>query len=306
MAIDSEPKRWSMLQVANGPAFYSHLINPTGSNADSAVERASFLKLYGGLLANPSVAASGTLDGATEAQIVTGGRTLILTLTNDTWVTAGATFNAQRQNIIDGVTSAQTETFGWNNEVRDNEVVTSVVRTSDTVVTITWSAAPNYDITANETITVTVPATALTSGVELVALENPTITAIILARKGGRVRRPPRWLVEVDGQLILARTQDEAIQLLGEVTDLVEEQAPTLVEKQPKAPRITVKTGSGTVSKSKPVTKAVKTAQRQIDRAYDQALAKRIKEQEMAREISQLLHAKLEQEDFNVRAMLLL
>lgn len=253
-----------------------------------------------------SVSALGTLDGATEAQIVTGGRTLILTLSNDTWVASGATFNAQRQNIIDGVTSAQTETLGWNNEVRDNESVTSVVRTSDTVVTITWSAAPNYDITANETITVTVPATALTGGAQLVAPEQPTITAIILANKGGRVRRQPRWLVEVDGQLILANTQEEAIQLLGEVTDLVEEQAPNLVEKQPQAPRITVKTGSGKTSTAKTVTQAVRKAQKSIDTAYEQARAKRIREQEEMAEISQLLHAKLEDEDFKVRAMLLL
>lgn len=269
------------------------------------------LGLYGGsrapypaFLAQASVSASGTLFNVTEAQVRTGGLTLVLTLTADTWVASGATFDAQRQNILNGVTSAQTETLGWNNEVRDNEAVTSVVRTSDTVVTITWSAAPNYDITADETITVTVPATALTAGNQLVAPEQPSITAIVI-RKGGRIRRRPKWIVEVDGQLIMTTSQDEAIQLLGEVTELVEEQAPNLVEKQPVAPRIRVKTRSGE-SRSKKVQTAVRTAQRAINQAYERAQAKRIREQEQAREISQLLHAKLEREDFYVRAMLLL
>lgn len=124
-------------------------------------------------VASASAALTGTLLTAEESDIVTGGRTLIITLTNDTWVASGATFDAQRQNIINGVTAAQSETTGWNNQVRDNEVVGSVVRTSDTVVTITWSAAASYDITANEIITVTVPATALTGAGALVA--TPTI-----------------------------------------------------------------------------------------------------------------------------------
>jgi hypothetical protein len=104
---------------------------------------------------------SGTLaDLTVEQNIVDGGKVLVITLTNATWVAAGATFEAQRQNIIDGMDSAQSELTGWNNEVRDKEVVGAVVRTSDTVVTITLTASPAYDITVSEAITVTVPGTA--------------------------------------------------------------------------------------------------------------------------------------------------
>jgi hypothetical protein len=125
----------------------------------------------------PSAALTGTITSATrENNIVAGGKTIILTLTNDTWVTTGATFNAQRQNIIDGITSAQSETLGWNNEVRDKIPVTDVVRTNDTVVTITLSAETGYNITANETITATIPATALTGAEVLVA--SPTFDVI--------------------------------------------------------------------------------------------------------------------------------
>jgi hypothetical protein len=104
---------------------------------------------------------SGTLaDLTVEQNIVDGGKVLVITLTNATWVTVGVLFDAQRQNIIDGMDSAQSELTGWNNEVRDKEVVGAVVRTSDTVVTITLTASPAYDITATEAITVTVPGTA--------------------------------------------------------------------------------------------------------------------------------------------------
>lgn len=104
---------------------------------------------------------SGTAAGALETAIVTGGNTVIITLTSDTWVAAGATFNAQRQNIIDGMDSAEAEAGGWDATVKALQGVAGVVRTSDTVVTITLDAQAGYDITATETITVTVPATAL-------------------------------------------------------------------------------------------------------------------------------------------------
>jgi len=48
MALDTQPKRWGMLRVANGPVP-SHLINPTGSDFDSVAERLTVLGMYGGL-----------------------------------------------------------------------------------------------------------------------------------------------------------------------------------------------------------------------------------------------------------------
>jgi len=125
-----------------------------------------------------SLAVTGTLAGSTEAQMVTGGRTTILTLTNDTWVASGATFNAIRQAIINEQTASATPTNGFNNEVRDNEVVGSVARTSDTVVTITWSAAASYSIATPETITSSAPASALVTSIVLITgTPNALITA---------------------------------------------------------------------------------------------------------------------------------
>ena len=102
-----------------------------------------------------------------EIEVVNGGGTIFIDLINDTWVAAGATFDAQRQAIINGLDSAQSETNGWNAEVRDKQGVAGVERTSDTRVTITLDAQENYFITADETITVTVPAAALTGAVAI-------------------------------------------------------------------------------------------------------------------------------------------
>lgn len=123
---------------------------------------------------------TGTTLGATESQVVAAvARTIIITLTGDTWVATGATFDAQRQNIIDGLDSAQVETLGWNAEVRDKMTVGRVARTSSTVVTITLhsSETSGYKVVADEVITVTIPATALVLGVVIVGQETVNITA---------------------------------------------------------------------------------------------------------------------------------
>lgn len=128
-----------------------------------------------------SATLSGTVTSATEDDIVAGGRTVVLTLIGDTWA-AGPAFDLIRQPLINGMTSAGAEAFGWNAEVRDKEVLTAVVRTSDTVVTITLTAAPAYDITADETITVTIPAAALvTSAIDVVA--SPTFDVTFVAEE---------------------------------------------------------------------------------------------------------------------------
>ena len=112
--------------------------------------------------------------------MVSGAQTTIITLAGDTWIAAGAgSFDLQRTNIIQGCDSAQSEALGWNLQVRDLEVVTAVVRTSDTVVTITLSAAATYNITATETITVTIPSTALTPAIAVTASPTFTVATVV-------------------------------------------------------------------------------------------------------------------------------
>ena len=136
-----------------------------------------------------SVATSGSIvPSALELAIVNGGQTLILTLTGDSWVAAGPTFDGTRQEIIDGITSAQVEATGWNAEVRDKMPLTDVVRTSSTVITITLSAQAGYNISAPETITVTVPAAAMVlTGTALVAAPTFNVNQIPTAIVGGTI-----------------------------------------------------------------------------------------------------------------------
>ena len=128
--------------------------------------------------------ASGTIipGGCTESEVVSGGKTIVITLSGDEWVAEGATFDAQRQNIIDGMDSAQAEAAGWDAVVKALLPVTAVVRTNATTVTITLTDFDGdpytaFGITANETVTVTIPATAVVGAVEIVATPTFQISA---------------------------------------------------------------------------------------------------------------------------------
>ncbi len=81
---------------------------------------------------------SGNILSRQEAIIKVSGATLVITLTNDSWVAAGAAFDAQRQNIINGIVSDNLQKFGWNKTLLQTITPVHVARTSDTVVTITF------------------------------------------------------------------------------------------------------------------------------------------------------------------------
>ena len=73
-------------------------------------------------------------------------------------------FDTNRQLILDSITSDGSESNGLIAELA-NVPVTAVVRTSDTVITITLPALPGYDITSPEVITATVPNEVLAASV---------------------------------------------------------------------------------------------------------------------------------------------
>lgn len=136
-----------------------------------------------------SAALTGTITAATtEADIVAGGKTIVLTLTGDTWVAAGTGpigSTADTQAIIDGITSAQAEAAGWNAVVKVGIDIADVVRTSATVCTITLDPEATYDITAQEVITTTIPAAALvTSASAIVATPTFTVDVDVTAALG--------------------------------------------------------------------------------------------------------------------------
>lgn len=107
----------------------------------------------------PTIAVTGTAiaSGVAEADIATGGETLILTLTNGTWA-ATTPFNALRASLTTLLVGDQpTAAGGWAQAVTPNFVVTNVVRTSATICTITLPASSGYSIAADETVTISIP-----------------------------------------------------------------------------------------------------------------------------------------------------
>ena len=114
----------------------------------------------------------------TETDITDGGKTIIVTLTGDTFKAAGTGpigSTADTQAFIDGFDAAASPTNGFNNEVRDKALTSEVARTSSTVATWTIAAQAGYDISSTETITGTIPTDVLVTGAGAIT-STPTFT----------------------------------------------------------------------------------------------------------------------------------
>jgi len=252
-------------------------------------------------------------SGLLEAELVSGGQTIIITLANDTWAAAGTGpigSTADTQALIDGLDAASSPALGWNDEIRDKEVTTAVVRTSDTIATITLTASALYSIAdlATETVTLTIPAaTLVTSAIDVTATPTFDVAAdavvVATTAKGGGKKRK-RYVVEVDGQLIQVASVQEAESVLQQVRDLAEQSALKDVQTEvvPKPPRVSVKTISGKASTSKTIQAEVKKTQRVINTAY----IKQADANAQNREISELLIKKIEFEDEEETKLILL
>lgn len=177
--------------------IYLGLVGPAYTNVDYknpwAVFTPTTRRIFVSAAAAVSAALTGTSTTATEANIVTGGRTIILTLTGDTFLAAGTGpigSTANTQALIDGIDSAQAEAAGWDAVVKVGIATTDVVRTSSTVATITLPAFATYNITATETITATIPAAVLTLASAVVAAPTFQVTAV---SAGGWLNRGYWW-----------------------------------------------------------------------------------------------------------------
>jgi hypothetical protein len=121
-------------------------------------------------MADITIATSGSASGNASST----------TSATDPWVSVciellpNTPFDSARQAFITGFDSAQSEAGGWDAKVKAVAGVTEVVRTSDTVVTWTVAARADFDITAQETITGTIPASILANAIAVVA--TPTFT----------------------------------------------------------------------------------------------------------------------------------
>lgn len=149
----------------------------------------------GDLAAAESAALTGTMTATVdEDDITAGGKTIIVTITGDTFKTAGTGpigSTADTQALIDGFDAASSPTNGWNNEVRDKASTTEVVRTSSTVATWTVAAQAGYDVSAQEVITGTIPTAVLVTGAgTIVATPTFTIDEVATGRIMGSIAGP--------------------------------------------------------------------------------------------------------------------
>lgn len=107
--------------------------------------------------------------------------------TNDSWCAMTVAlrplvttpFPDARAAIRDGLDSAQSEAAGWDAKVKPNIPLANIERLSDTQCRVTLQAQADYDITATETITATVPASAVVGNAAIVA--TPTFTVATAA-----------------------------------------------------------------------------------------------------------------------------
>lgn len=122
-----------------------------------------------------------------EADIVTGGKTIIITLSYGKWADDIATDSTKRNALFDGL-MANSETAEWSKVVTalKNDGEGAIVRNSDTRVTITLAEVPLYNISVNQSITLVIPASAIQNATSAVtALPALTIRTTIVAAVTG-------------------------------------------------------------------------------------------------------------------------
>jgi hypothetical protein len=125
--------------------------------------------------ASSTATLGGNIATASETDIRSGGRTILLTLTDNTWTADSVSNTAKLIALIDGFTTA-TDTTAWNAVKAALKTSGGVVRTSDTLLTITLPAVAGYDIAADQTVNLNIPTTLLTNSYTVNSLSF-TITA---------------------------------------------------------------------------------------------------------------------------------
>jgi len=170
---------------------------------------------------NTSVSLSGTLISTkiSETDIVLGGKTLIMTLTKGQWSNDIATDKTKREALISGISVAPVvstaETAQWTKVISALNAASllagqkTVERTSDNTVTITLPYVPAYDIAANQTITVNIPASSIIGAKDkLTTGQNITIERVATAVLTGTLGGSTEADIRTGGKKILITLKD--------------------------------------------------------------------------------------------------
>lgn len=116
-----------------------------------------------------SMLITGTVEagGVLESEIVTGSETVIFTLTGETWVATLGDDNSITTAFLAALDGSASGAGSWDDEVSPLLAHGQLVRTSDTVMTLTLPATAGYAITGDETVSIFIPIDSLTFGVQL-------------------------------------------------------------------------------------------------------------------------------------------
>jgi len=132
------------------------------------------------LFTSITAALTGTITSSVnEDDIVSGGKTIILTLTGDTFVTGTTSEDA----IAGGSDSDKSGANKWDAAVKTTLDNTDLVLSGgDTIATITMPAFASYDTDETETITWTIPSASLTTSTsDIVAIPTFTVDQVAAA-----------------------------------------------------------------------------------------------------------------------------
>ena len=118
---------------------------------------------------------SGEAIGGVDERWLSSGKPVVLTiaLEDDTWVDAVGVDDfgdGPTTDLINGISASTTSTTGWNNIIRPGIRPSNIIRLDDTTVRVIIDEFFDFDIQAAETVSVTVPASALVSDMAIVAL----------------------------------------------------------------------------------------------------------------------------------------
>lgn len=123
----------------------------------------------------PSVVVAPTVTGAitgtiipstVESEIVTGGKTIIVTLSNGTFATKIASDATKRANLFNSLKADGSETSEWKKVISAliSAGTLAISRDSDTQLTITLPAVADYNISSNQTISLEITEIGIISG----------------------------------------------------------------------------------------------------------------------------------------------
>lgn len=152
--------RWDNTDTATFNDFW--VVSNIEDASGDCVNYLDDIEIWDGMPSGPIVLTGTAISGGvTEAEIVTGGETIIATVSGDTFVATACADNAITTAMLAGIDGSIAAQLTIDH--------TMCVRDSDTQITLTLPVTGGYDISATAEDTWTMPATALTGGEAIVA-----------------------------------------------------------------------------------------------------------------------------------------